>query len=266
MTQPTPAISYQAQFSSAELAYLLSALRIKALPGFQPAALDDALQTHTRRSLQARRAIADPPPDAPDDVTIVVDEGVAALVGAGAVSQRTLNIDVLQDAQPIQTAWFYLVPDFSVMHDMPDDGVHRFVTMPGSTDWIVRLRDVLSLRLDRDPSQRPAGEPAQMSREAYQQVRDASKTDLQQALQLLDAAGLPDAICQAYLQPQQRQLITLMMWNAEIEQAVATGMMGLRVEAGYWMVLMNEAQVHFVPESDHGLLQRIAMLVNTQIS
>lgn len=139
--------SYILDFSTEELAFLLKALGIPRLPGFQfPTEFDEKTASVAGRSLLARGFAA-----ISGERVYLIDERLAAVVAAGAAFSTLLYILCEPNDKAPQKYWFYLSQDLTVLHSKPQPGIERLQTIPDGMSFLLLLASIMGLKVDSPP-------------------------------------------------------------------------------------------------------------------
>jgi hypothetical protein len=255
-------LSLSVQLSHEELSIILGLMNTNGLPGYRsPVAVNREVAEAITRSLYARQIIGR------DGDTVLLDEQVVGLVGAGTVAERGLLVERINTNNPNASHWYYLPEDVIVHHYAPYAGVHRFETLPSGMALLASLTDVMQMRLERDPEHAPAGEAQDIPTDVYQTARDQIQAGHStKAAAALRSTNLAEAAVNALIAPQARTLVTLAFLTAANGRVQASGMLILHVEDGCWMVLPQGDFVTFAPLSDQHVLDQVAALMNAPLA
>ncbi|MCS6835546.1 MAG: hypothetical protein NZ750_05965 [Anaerolineae bacterium] len=260
MSQETIVVRIDIRLSQDELAFLLRALGIAQIPGFTPSkTISEEAAGIVARTLLARGFIQ------LGEDGVLVDQGVAAAVGGGAITERATLLIVHHptDETLDNPHWFYLIPNFTLYHSRPTLGVHRFKTEANGLEVAVDVASILDVPLD-NVIPAPQGQEVTISRQVYVQGRElAHKGQIQQARQFLSQHGVKGSGLQALTQPQARYTVAQIQANGG--QVAAAGMLILRVEDGYWIANVAPDSTTVTPVDSQRLLNTIATLMGTEV-
>lgn len=167
------------ELSQEEVWYLLRALKLKGVPGFDVLDEDmfnDDVLISAENSLLARGLIERELNLAERVSTIGVTRTATALVGAGAIARQTLMLEYepTSNAGRIRT-WFYFAPELIVMHAQPEPTSHRFIAIPDGEMLFNTIATTLHLNTERHDL--PFDAPIGIATDDFVMARDAASYD-----------------------------------------------------------------------------------------
>jgi len=215
--------------SQDEVAFLLHALGVESIPSFTPPSdFDASAASAASRSLRARGVAA-----TAADGKYQINEGVAAIVAVGAAFTQMLAVIHQTADGSRRDSWIYIAPGLSVLHQIPQVGVHTFQTLPNGMAMLLALAGTLELRSE-DSTLPP--EQFMLATPIWTHARDliAAKQS-QVAYDTLLQAGASAAFAQAAINVQARSVVSIVGAKADKTLNVR-GLLILDVEQGYWLL------------------------------
>jgi hypothetical protein len=247
-----PAISVD--ISQEELAVLLNLLNIPRLPGFQPPAQLDSDVLNTALHGLLSRGIAQMQAE-----DAAVDETVASIVAAGAITQKAVNVVYAAPTGERSSGWFYLLPGLTVYHATPISGVHHFETIPDGARFLVAMAG--AMRLSSSDESEGAGEPFDLPKAAWDAALPAVLSgDSQGARRAL--GGTPANFVEAVAAVQAVDVVTSIRTNSQ-NQLDTDALLALVSSRGYYLVFPADQPdtLRVIPTNTIGILDAAAELV-----
>lgn len=245
------------QLDADELTFLLNILNIQAVGGFTATHLTAEQAALAQQKLLKRELIAF------HEEQLLVDERVAALVGAGAVSSRAMNIHHQFGIGTYSDHWFYFNPQFHVYHSFSYPSVHQFQTIQTVADIMAAVSQILPISLGMDNSSTREG-AVEISRNIYQEARNRALTDdVDAATALLEAHGIVTHVALHMFRRESYYEVSLCM--IERDTAAAAGFLVFPLENEIWVVEPSQERVRVYLATGTEVLDHIADLVQSVV-
>ena len=249
-----------------ELALVLVAMKLPRIMGFEvpddvsPAALQGA-----RNTLRARGGAFVQP-----DGTLVISEQIADMVGKGARWGRLITVVLKFEGGLFERHWVYMGRGPSVLHSLPEPGIHQFQTIPDGKSMLLTLSGLLRMRLRVQTM--PDAEAFQIDPAALDEadlLRVENGSDA--AYQYLVAQNFPESFAQAAVSPAINAVVSV-TWPTTGEPNDAgkieftervMWLWGLPDEGGYWMLFPRREQhiIEVLPANPGKVLNTIGDFV-----
>jgi hypothetical protein len=225
--------SYVLDFSVEELGFLLRALNIPGLAGFQiPMEFDEKTASIAGRSLLARGVAT-----LTSEGIYLIEEKLAAIVASGAIFSTMLYIVCESKDKELRKYWFYLTPNLTILHSKPQSGIERFQTVPDGMSFLLLLTGVIGHRVDVAPLH---NDYVLVSRTLIEKALDLKQNnEIDMAYQMIVEDVGNEDFALAVIDPLNRIGFSIAKPGLGHIQA---GMI-LETERGYWMVNQDQTNL-----------------------
>lgn len=259
MTSPTgaperaPAVLLD--LSDYELAIILRQLDVPRLPSFLPDVALDANVEAAIQSVLLARGFARITPEN----TVALEDGIAAIVGAGALFGAALTLAVADEQNRTEQHWFYIAPGVTVYHTTIMPRVQRFQTVPDSLAMTVMLAQLM--RIDPNSTAKANSDGVTMPLSLWERIVELNRADQQALLaEELNDISAPPEIVAAVTQPARRMSVSMLYPQAD-GSVQADMLIVLNTANGFWLVRIEGEEVHMTPANSRELLDALADLV-----
>jgi hypothetical protein len=222
-----------------ELGLVLAAARIPRILGYEiPAEVPEGSMEAARNTLVARGGARLAP-----DGSVIISEEIAQIVSRGARWGRVITLALKFENDYVERHWIYMGRGDSVLHSIPEPGIHQFQTIPDGKTMLLTIAGLLRIRLRNDaaPGNSEFTVDPQLI-DAADAARQANGPDA--AYQTLVGANLPDSFAQSAVWPSINAVVSV-LWpttglpNAEGKTEFTervTWLWGAPEDQGYWML------------------------------
>lgn len=244
----------EVRLSRTELIFLLRALGLPGLPGFEmPEEFPETAAQIALDVLRARQFAA-----LDRDGSLQIDEQLAALIGAGSAATRAMAITVDAGGTDI-TDWIYLVPEFTVLHEEPEPDVHHFRTLLTGIEMLAAISELLGMSLE-DETQ-PQGKAVRIPRELYDRAQSLLRDgDAPGAMMALTDGGIPSEVAQALITFDRRAVVSIVE-SSDGEDIQGDGFMTLSDSQGRWLVRADNGAMSVDLSGEQAVLDAILGLL-----
>lgn len=252
MSEQTQFPTLIVNLSQEELTVLLRLLGIAQLPGFNPPVqLASVANEVAQRGLLSRGIMR------PDGDNMRIDETIAGVIGAGAVTQHAMNIVYADPAGSRDSGWFYLLPDLSVFHNTPFPGVHHFETINDGAAFLMLVAAVM--RLDGRDETRGEGTSFDLSKTIWDAAMPAILSgDKSTAKKALTQANAPDGFVTSAIEARSVNVVTVLRMTPQ-NTLDTQALLIITGAKGYYLVKPRSADVlEITPTDSIGVLDTIA--------
>ncbi len=249
-----------------ELALVLAAARVPRIMGYEiPKDMPQASLEAARHTLRARGGA-----QLRQDGTLVISEDIANLVSKGARWGRLITLALKFENNYVERHWIYMGRGDSVLHSIPEPGIHQFQTIPDGKTMLLALAGLLRIRLRNEAAPGDAEfTVAPQLIDAAEAARKANGPEA--AYQTHMAANLPESFAQSAAWPAINAVVSV-LWpttglpNAEGKTEFTERLMwlwGAPQDSGYWMLFPDRESrtIQVVPANGRKIISVVSDFV-----